>query len=107
MVGDEGLWTTLRADGDITLTKGMLWWSTNYPGGGPEPKPEVLVTLERLDRPTDPALHYSEIFTKTTNAHTAKTGWMMVAGVLPPRDRTGAVILGCSPRSRRRTRARR
>lgn len=75
--GTEELWTALPIDGQSEERK-SVWWSTNFPGGTVEERPEVHVTWTRLD-----GKGTLDNGGEATNAYTAEEGWFMIAGIDP------------------------
>lgn len=88
--GSEDLWTALPADGEYGVRK-SVWWSTNYPGGTVEERPEVWATWTRLDTEEPVVI---DNHGEATNAHTAEEGWFMIAGIDP--DEPGCWEVGAT-----------
>ncbi len=76
--GSGSLWTVLPVDG-VYVPRKSVWWSTRFPGGRQEERPEISVTWERLDADRARIMEPGP----GTNAHTAIDGWFMIAGVDP------------------------
>lgn len=89
--GTQGLWTVLPVDGDYQPRK-SLWWSTNFPGGHEEERPDLHVTWTRLD--TDEPIVINNQG-QATNAHTAQDGWFMIAGIDPDAAKAELHQSGC------------
>lgn len=75
--GTPRLWTVLDV-GEYRPRK-SVWWSAEFAAGASEPKPEISVTWQRLDR-AEPARVQAA---PGTNAHTDEDGWFMIAGIDP------------------------
>ncbi len=76
--GTKDLWTVLRADGTYQLPK-SVFWSSNFPGGVVEKRPEIAMTWHRLDTAEPPIVEEGP----GTNAFTGEEGWLMIAGIDP------------------------
>ena len=95
--GTDGLWTALRMDGTAPLTKMLLWWSAEYPGGADEPSPQVDVVWTYLG--PDPAVGRMAVHpvAATTNGYTPESGWLMMASSYPRDgvDEDSEIVPGC------------
>lgn len=80
--GTEELWTVLPVDGAYGQRK-SVWWSTAFPGGNEEGRPQIDVTWERLDLRDSAEQVLTTNGGRGTNAHTAEDGWFMIAGIDP------------------------
>ena len=76
--GKDDLWTLLPTDGNYQPRK-SVWWSVNFPGGGEEPNPPILVTHSLLNAGRDVTL-FSDA---PTNAYSDRDGWFMLATIDP------------------------
>lgn len=77
--GTVDLWTVLPSDGSSPAPRKSVWWSANFRGGSDEPRPDIAVTWQRLDKPADPVRT-----TSGTNASIPDVGSFMIAGIDPP-----------------------
>lgn len=78
--GSTDLWTVLPADGSSPTPRKSVWWSADFLGGGAEPRPDISVTWNRLDKPAATA----QAGSPGTNASSAEEGSFMIAGGDPP-----------------------
>lgn len=89
--GTERLWTVLPVDAKYEPRK-SVWWSTNFPGGAEEERPNIHVRWTRLSGDERVVIDNGG---QGTNAHTAEEGWFMIAGADPTTDATKLHRPGC------------